>query len=235
MIVWLLLVPLLVCVLVCLLPLIFVCVFACVSRCSATQRAGIKLSEEERHRVAMDLKDRLAKVTVLKAKYDTLCARMKAEEGEEERSQAYFVIKAAQRREELQREGDELVRDVPRRAHVHSSCVAVALVGARAVARAAVADDDDDDDDDDDEDEDDDADDGGGGGGDDDDDDDDDDDGSQDAAIRKAEREVKALVATLKQLAESNTAYRVGHQSVCACVVVVRCDASCRLVSAARA
>ncbi len=208
---------------------ICLCVFACVSRCSATQRAGIKLSEEERHRVAMDLKDRLAKVTVLKAKYDTLCARMKAEEGEEERSQAYFVIKAAQRREELQREGDELVRDVPRRAHVHSSCVAVALVGARAVARAAammmmmmmvmvmmmmmmmvvvvimimmmmmINA------------------------------------GSQDAAIRKAEREVKALVATLKQLAESNTAYRVGHQSVCACVVVVRCDASCRLVSAARA
>jgi hypothetical protein len=220
-----------VCLYVCLCGCfrICLCVFACVSRCSATQRAGIKLSEEERHRVAMDLKDRLAKVTVLKAKYDTLCARMKAEEGEEERSQAYFVIKAAQRREELQREGDELVRDVPRRAHVHSSCVAVALVGARAVARAAammmmmmmvmvmmmmmmmvvvvimimmmmmINA------------------------------------GSQDAAIRKAEREVKALVATLKQLAESNTAYRVGHQSVCACVVVVRCDASCRLVSAARA
>lgn len=39
----------------------------------------------------------------LKAKYETLVKGGKDEDGEE-RSQAYFVIKAAQRREELQRE-----------------------------------------------------------------------------------------------------------------------------------
>lgn len=72
------------------------------------QRAQSKLAEEERHKVAMDLKERLTKVNTLRAKFDVISGRMKAEDGDEERSQAYFVIKAAQKREELQREGDEL-------------------------------------------------------------------------------------------------------------------------------
>ena len=75
------------------------------------QRAQAKLAESERHRVAMELKDRIAKVEVLKSKFDTISGRMKSEDGEE-RSQAYFVIKAAQRREELQREGDELEANI---------------------------------------------------------------------------------------------------------------------------
>lgn len=79
------------------------------------QRAQAKLMEEERHKVAMDHKARLAKVSVLQAKFETLCARMKSEdESGEERSQAYFVIKAAQKREELQREGDELDANIRR-------------------------------------------------------------------------------------------------------------------------
>lgn len=74
------------------------------------QRAQLKLAEEERHRVAMELQERLMKVTVLRAKFETLAARVRGsgDAGGEERSQAYFVIKAAQQREELQREGDEL-------------------------------------------------------------------------------------------------------------------------------
>lgn len=43
----------------------------------------------------------------LAARYEVLVGRVKKEEGEE-RSQAYYVIKAAQEREQLQREGDQL-------------------------------------------------------------------------------------------------------------------------------
>eukprot|EP00753_Platysulcus_tardus_P018333 PLAT6827.3.p1 GENE.PLAT6827.3~~PLAT6827.3.p1 ORF type:complete len:1047 (-),score=734.14 PLAT6827.3:146-3259(-) len=73
------------------------------------QRAMGKAAEDERHKVAMELRERNVKVDKLKAKFETLVKRsaMGSEEGEE-KSQVYYVIKAAQRREELQREGDEL-------------------------------------------------------------------------------------------------------------------------------
>lgn len=78
------------------------------------QRAQAKLVEEERHQVAMDLREREARVEALRRKYEALCARLRGSTDEAagaaggEKSQAYFVIKAAQRREELQRAGDEL-------------------------------------------------------------------------------------------------------------------------------
>jgi len=73
------------------------------------QRGQIKVAEEERHRIAMELQERLQKVAKLKAKFEMLAKKTSSADSDgEEKSQAYFVIKAAQRREELQRRGDEL-------------------------------------------------------------------------------------------------------------------------------
>ena len=74
------------------------------------QRAQSKVSEEERHKVAMEGQGRKQKVQTLKAKYETVVGRgaMDDDGGDGSQSQAYFVIQAAQKREELQREGDEL-------------------------------------------------------------------------------------------------------------------------------
>ena len=73
------------------------------------QRAAHKASSEERHRVAMESKARQSKVKTLKSKYESLVAAARPSDGGgEEKSQAYFIIQAAQKREELQREGDEL-------------------------------------------------------------------------------------------------------------------------------
>jgi hypothetical protein len=111
------------------------------------QRAAAKLAEEERHKLALDLGERQQQINLLKAKYDALVARTRPSgeaglEGEQ-KSQAYFILQAAQKREELQREGDEL-----------------------------------------------------------------------DAAIKKAEREIKALTAALGHLTARNTALREAFHRV---------------------
>lgn len=76
--------------------------------------AEVKAAEEERHKIAVELQDRMNKVKNLKIRYESLIEQNKAQfkdgEGEDggEHSQAYYVIKAAQEKEELQRYGDEL-------------------------------------------------------------------------------------------------------------------------------
>ena len=56
-----------------------------------------------------ELHERISKIDKLRKRYEILSVSMAppADDGEEH-SQAYYVIKAAQEREELQREGDEL-------------------------------------------------------------------------------------------------------------------------------
>eukprot|EP00949_MAST-11_sp_MAST-11-sp1_P001185 g1185.t1 len=79
------------------------------------QRAACKAAEEERHAVAIEAKERISKVSVLRSKYESLVAAARPSDGgEEDKSQAYFIIKAAQKREELQREGDELDSNIRR-------------------------------------------------------------------------------------------------------------------------
>ncbi|CAM9905511.1 unnamed protein product, partial [Choristocarpus tenellus] len=85
------------------------------------QRAALKAAEEERHRVQLELGDRRQGVEKLRAKYETL-AKSFAGAGTGEVngvdgvgggcSQAYYIIAAAQKREELQREGDELDQEI---------------------------------------------------------------------------------------------------------------------------
>ena len=68
-----------------------------------------RATEEEKHKVMVELADRKSKVQNLRVKYENLCMKNKARDDDgEDRTQAYYVIKAAQAREELQRYGDEL-------------------------------------------------------------------------------------------------------------------------------
>jgi len=74
-------------------------------------KAEFKAAEEERHKIAVELSERLNKVKNLKIKYEALVQKKQSSDGIEDindHSQAYYVIKAAQEREELQRKGDEL-------------------------------------------------------------------------------------------------------------------------------
>ncbi|CAN8190519.1 unnamed protein product [Coccothraustes coccothraustes] len=68
----------------------------------------IRLLDQERHHLSAEFQDRLWKIDKLKRKYEIYTLSMMPPEGEEMKSQAYYVIKAAQEKEALQQEGDDL-------------------------------------------------------------------------------------------------------------------------------
>nr|KAF6477240.1 coiled-coil domain containing 39 [Molossus molossus] len=68
----------------------------------------IRYVDQQRQIVSAEFHDRLNKIDKLKNRYEILTVVMLPPEGEEEKTQAYYVIKAAQEKEELQREGDSL-------------------------------------------------------------------------------------------------------------------------------
>lgn len=85
------------------------------------QRATLRSAEEERHRVQVELGDRRQAVEKLRAKYETLAkgfagagVGIDSDVGGRGSSRAYVIIAAAQKREELQREGDELDQEIRR-------------------------------------------------------------------------------------------------------------------------
>merc|ERR1711935_59065 len=71
-------------------------------------KAQYRSQEEERHKTAIELAERKQKIYNLKMKYENVLSKVKKEDGEEQHSQAYYVLKAAQEKEEMQRKGDEL-------------------------------------------------------------------------------------------------------------------------------
>ncbi|NXJ77229.1 CCD39 protein, partial [Trogon melanurus] len=68
----------------------------------------MRLVEQERQRVSAEFQDRLNKIDKLRCRYEILTFVTMPPEGEEEKTQTYYVIKAAQEKEALRREGDDL-------------------------------------------------------------------------------------------------------------------------------
>ncbi|TSS97529.1 Coiled-coil domain-containing protein 39 [Bagarius yarrelli] len=68
----------------------------------------LKITEQEMQGFRIQLHERLSKVDKIKKKYEIITMSMTASDGEEDKSQAYYIIKAAQEKEELQRKGDDL-------------------------------------------------------------------------------------------------------------------------------
>ena len=67
----------------------------------------LKLAEQERHKTAVELAERKNKVKNLQIKYQSLIQSKQGSVDVFEHSQAYYIIKAAQEREELERKDDE--------------------------------------------------------------------------------------------------------------------------------
>uniref|UniRef100_A0A8D2Q437 Coiled-coil domain-containing protein 39 n=1 Tax=Varanus komodoensis TaxID=61221 RepID=A0A8D2Q437_VARKO len=68
----------------------------------------MRIIEQERQTLSFEFHERLSKIEKLKSRYEIVTVVMMPPEGEEEKTHTYYVIKAAQEKEDLQREGDTL-------------------------------------------------------------------------------------------------------------------------------
>merc|ERR1719220_1042898 len=88
-----------------------------INNMKAMVHAELKALEEERTILSHDLHERISKIKKIRNRYESLMILMAPPEGEageseETQSQAYYVIKAAQEKEEVQRYGDKLDRHI---------------------------------------------------------------------------------------------------------------------------
>ncbi|CAL8091540.1 unnamed protein product [Calicophoron daubneyi] len=67
-----------------------------------------RIATEENGQLKLEVQARKARIDKLIRRYEILTSLMAPPEGEEKRSQAYYIIRAAQEKEELQRKGDQL-------------------------------------------------------------------------------------------------------------------------------
>ncbi|NWS65702.1 CCD39 protein, partial [Crotophaga sulcirostris] len=68
----------------------------------------MRLVDQERQRLSYEIQERLNKIDKLTHRYEILTIAIMPPEGEEEKTLTYYTIKAAQEKQELQREGDNL-------------------------------------------------------------------------------------------------------------------------------
>ncbi|XP_069720801.1 coiled-coil domain-containing protein 39 isoform X2 [Phaenicophaeus curvirostris] len=68
----------------------------------------IRLVDQEQQHLSIEIQERLSKIDKLTCRYEILTIAMMPPEGEEEKTLTYYVIKAAQEKEELHHESDNL-------------------------------------------------------------------------------------------------------------------------------
>nr|XP_060623441.1 coiled-coil domain-containing protein 39 [Anolis sagrei ordinatus] len=82
----------------------------------------IRVMEQERQTLSLEFHERLSKIEKLRGRYEIITIVMMPPEGEEEKTHTYYVIKAAQEKEDLQREGDALDAKIQ---NAEKECVAL--------------------------------------------------------------------------------------------------------------